>query len=91
MEPPSTKKRKIKAPLPKVIEFLWKSHYKMEGKILSSEELGDGVTSRVYVGSTVSGNKVAVKRLKGYFVAYAHTLVDTYKKLVILKSHHFLV
>ena len=66
MEPPSTKKRRIKVPLPKVSEFSWNSPYNMEGKIaVSTEELGDGATSRVYVGFTNSVNKLAVKRLKG--------------------------
>ena len=85
MEPPSTKKQRIKVPLPKVSKFLWNSPYNMEVKIaVSTKELGDGATSRVYVGSTNSGNKLAVKRLKGYSVMYARTLVDTYEKFLYM-------
>ena len=80
MEPPSTKKRRIKVPLPKISDFSWNSSFNMEGKIsVSTQELGDGATSRVYVGS-ISGhsNKLAVKRLKGYSVVYACTYFSRY-------------
>lgn len=86
MEPPSMKKRRIKVPLPKVLEFSWNSPFNLEGKItLSTRELGDGATSRVYEGSNTSGNKLAVKRLKGYSVTYARTLVDTYEKFLYMR------
>ena len=80
------KKRRIKVPLPKVSEFSWNSPFNMEGKIsVSTEELGDGATSRVYVGSTPSGNKLAIKHLKGYSVMYARNLVDTYEKFLHMR------
>ena len=55
MEIPASKRRRIRVPLPKVCTFVWDSPFNMEGKIaISNEELGDGATSRVYVG-TIEG------------------------------------
>ena len=55
MEILASKRRRIRVPLPKVNTFVWDSPFNMEGKIaISNEELGDGATSRVYVG-TIEG------------------------------------
>ena len=79
-------RRRIRVPLPKVNTFVWDSPFNMEGKIaISNEELGDGATSRVYVG-TIEDQKLAVKRLKGYLPNHARTLIDTYEKFLHL--HH---
>ena len=54
----------------------------IEGKIvISNEELGDGATSRVYVG-IVENQRLAVKCLKGYSPHHARSLVDTYEKFL---------
>lgn len=82
MELPSSKRRRIRVPLPKVSNFVWNSSFNMEGKIvISNEELGDGATSRVYVG-TIENQRLAVKRLKGYSPNHAQSLVDTYEKFL---------
>ena len=81
MELPSSKRR-IRVPLPKLSNFVWNSSFNMEGKIvISNEELGDGATSRVYVG-TVEDQRLAVKRLKEYSPHHARSLVDTYEKFL---------
>ena len=79
MEIPASKRRRIRVPLPKVNTFVWDSPFNMEGKIaISNEELGDGATSRVYVG-TIEDQKLAVKRLKGFSPNHTRILIDTYR------------
>lgn len=87
MEVPSSKKRRIRAPLLKVSTFMWNSPFNMEEKVaISSEEIGDGATSRVYVG-TIEDQRLAVKRLEGYSSHCVPTLVeDTYEKFIHM--HH---
>ena len=47
-------------------------------------EIGDGATSRVYLGS-INGKRVAVKLLKNYSVRFASVLVKTYEPLLKLQ------
>ena len=46
-------------------------------------EIGDGGTSRVYLGD-IDGNKVAVKQLKCYSSRFAPVLVKVYEPLLNL-------
>ena len=66
--------------------FNWVSKYNLEGKVTkSSTELGDGASSRVYLGSW-NGAMVAVKELKMYVPRLALTFVKAYESLFNL-SH----
>ena len=61
MEPPKKRIRKINIALPCQNAFVWESPYNMEGKIvMSSTEIGDGASSRVYLG-TMKDKRVAIK------------------------------
>ena len=75
------KRRKISLSIPQQsTPFLWDSPFNKEGQVtLSTTELGDGATSRVFLGE-MNGKKVAVKKLKAYSLQYAPALVDAYEK-----------
>ena len=79
MEVPK-KRRKISVSVPQQpIPFVWDSPFNKEGKVtVSSTELGDGATSRVYLGE-MNGKKVAVKKLKAYSSQYAPALINAYE------------
>ena len=53
---------------------------------VSSTELGDGASSRVYLG-TVDGEKVAVKKLKGYLCNQGAAFLKAYEKFVSTPQH----
>ena len=77
MEPPKKRVRKFNVTLPPSRTFIWDSPYNKEKHVtVSSTELGDGASSRVYLG-TMDGKTVAIKKLKGYkayekFVSIPH-------------------
>ena len=75
------KRRKLSFhPPQRSVPFLWDSPYNKEGKVtLSTTELGDGATSRVYLGE-MDGKAVAVKKLKMFLPQYAPSLVKAYEK-----------
>ena len=61
MEPPKRRIRKISITLPCQKEFIWESPYNLEGEIImSTAEIGDGASSRVYLG-TMKDKQVAVE------------------------------
>ena len=64
MEAPK-KRRKLSVRIPQQqASFVWDSPFNKKGKvIISSTELGDGATSRVYLGE-MDGKMVAVKKLR---------------------------
>ena len=66
--------------------YNWVSEYNLEGKVTKSgTELGDGASSRVYLGSW-NGTMVAVKELKMYIPRLASSFVKAYEPLFNL-SH----
>ena len=75
--PPSKRPRKllcvnVAAPTG---SFAWCSQFNLEGKINQSQvEIGDGTTSRVYIGD-ISGKQVALKQLNCYSPRLAPSLV----------------
>ena len=60
----------------------------MEGKITVSltNEVGDGASSRVYVG-TMNCREFAVKKLKGYSYSQASSLVKSYEQYLHMHDH----
>ena len=54
--------------------------------IVSSTELGDGASSRVYLG-TMDGKKVAIKKLKCYSCSQGAAFVKAYEKFVSIPHH----
>ena len=81
MEPPRKRPSgRIKVTLPPREQFMWESPYNLEGKIVVSvaNGVGDGATSRVYVG-TMNTEKIAAKKLKGYTHSQANSLVKCYE------------
>ena len=63
----------------------WISGFNLEWRIRTSQnEVGDGATSRVYVG-TLDGITVAVKQLRGYSPRLAPALIQAYDQLFNLK------
>ena len=81
MEPPKKCHRRISLLMPPSIkEYQWESPYNKEGKVkISLDELGDGASSRVFVGE-MNGKRVAVKSLKGYAPQHATALVQVYEQ-----------
>ena len=81
MEPLKKSHRRISLLVPPLIkEYQWDSPYNKEGKVkISLDELGDGASSRVFVGE-MNGKRVAVKRLKGYAPQHATALVQVYEQ-----------
>ena len=66
--------------------FNWVSKYNLEGKVTKSgKELGDGASSRVYLGSW-NGTMIAIKELKMYVPRLASSFVKAYETLFNL-SH----
>jgi len=67
--------------------FSWASEFNLDGKITVNKqvELGDGGSSRVYVGK-LNDTQIAVKQLKCYSVCLAPCLVKCYERLFTL--HH---
>ena len=60
--------------------FIWDSPFNKEGQFtVSTTKLGDGASSRVFLGE-MNGKKVAVKKLKAYSLHFAPALVDAYEK-----------
>ena len=78
MEAPK-KRRKLSINIPQQpAPFVWESPFNKEGKvIISTTELGDGATSRVYLGE-MDGKMVAVKKFKVYLSHHASLLVNAY-------------
>ena len=82
MEPPKKRVRKLNVTLPPPRTFIWDSPYNKEKYVtVSSTELGDGASSRVYLG-TMDGKKVAVKKLKCYSCNQGAAFVKAYEKFV---------
>ena len=78
MEPPRKRIRKISITLPCRKEFVWESPYNMEGEIvMSTTEIGDGASSRVYLGTT-KDKQVAIKKLKGFSNNQSASFVKSY-------------
>ena len=67
------------------LKFNWVSEFNLEGKIVRSQvELGDGASSRVYIGM-LNGMQIAVKQLKSYSPRFAApSIVKRYEKLYTL-------
>ena len=87
MEPPKKRVRKFNVILPPPRNFVWDSPYNKEKCVtMSSTELGDGASSRVYLG-TMDGKKVAVKKLKGYSYNQGAAFVKAYEKFVSIPQH----
>ena len=62
--------------------------YNFDGKMNCSKvEIGDGATSRVYLGD-IDGKKVAVKQLKYYSASLAPVLVKVYQPLLNLQHEN---
>lgn len=60
------------------VNFTWASKFNLEGKVTRSQvEIGDGATSRVYIGD-MNGEQVAVKQLKCYSSRLAPSLIRSY-------------
>ena len=61
---PATKKRRLSFTLPTIEPKVnWSSEFNLDGKVETSQkEVGDGATSRVYIGN-LHGMTVAVKQL----------------------------
>ena len=55
--------------------FQWASNFNLDGKVIRSEEIGDGATSKVYTGYN-NGERVAVKQLKSYSPRLAPTVYE---------------
>jgi len=86
MEPPKKRPKKLNVALPPPRTFTWNSRYNKEKEVsTSSTELGDGASSRVYLG-LMDGKKVAVKKLKGYSCAQGASFVKAYEKFLSI-SH----
>ena len=84
MEPPKKRPRKLSVSLPPAKKFTWNSPYNKEKDVsISSKELGDGASSRVYFG-TMDGKTVAVKKLKGYMCAQGASFVKAHEKFLSL-------
>jgi len=87
MDPPKKRPRKLNVALPPPRSFTWNSPYNKEKDVsVSSTELGDGASSRVYLG-TMDGNRVAIKKLKGYSCAQGAAFVKAYENF--LSMPHF--
>ena len=68
--------------------FEWCSVYNLDENINCSKvEIGDGATSRVYLGD-IDGKKVAVKQLKCYSARFAPVLVKVYEPLLNLQHEN---
>ena len=79
-EPPIKKRRRFTVPklLSASSDCEWRSRFNLDGKVTkSSDEVGDGGSSRVYKGS-LEGKIVAVKQLKLYSPRHASTLIAAY-------------
>ena len=79
-ESPIKKRRRFTVPklLSAFSDCEWRSRFNLDGKVTkSSDEVGDGGSSRVYKGS-LEGKIVAVKQLKLYSPRYASTLIAAY-------------
>jgi len=86
MEVPRKRRKLAFHPPKQPVPFLWESPYNKEGKVKISEtELGDGATSRVYLGE-MDGKMVAVKKLKLYMPKQAPLLINAYEKSFFM--HH---
>jgi len=86
MEVPRKRRKLAFHPPQQPVPFLWESPHNKEGKVnITTTELGDGATSRVYLGE-MSGKMVAVKKLKLYLPQQAPLLIDAYKKSFYM--HH---
>ena len=88
LQGPIRKKRRLTVPLPLIPPQQadnWISEFNLEGRIRTSQdEVGDGATSRVYLGA-FNGVTVAVKQLKLYSPRLASALIQAYKQLFKLK------
>ena len=70
------------------LKFNWVSEFNLEGKIVCSQvELGDGASSRVYIG-ILNGMQIAVKQLKSYSPRFAPSIVKRYEKLFTLNHNN---
>ena len=80
LDPPKKRPKRINVTLPSHKPFVWESPYNMGEKITVSltNEVGDGASSRVYVG-TMNCREIAVKKLKGYSHSQANSFVKSYK------------
>ena len=83
---PARKKRRLGVKLPSLVQQdNGISDFNLEGRIKTSQsEVGDGATSRVYMGN-LDGNTVAVKQLKCYSPRLAPALIQAYDQLFKLK------
>ena len=93
MEPPKKRIRKFNITVPPPpLTFVWNSPFNKEKEVsISSVELGDGATSRVYLG-TMNGKTVAIKKFKSYSCSQGAVFVKAYEKFVSMQSpknsHH---
>ena len=79
MEPPNKRVRKFNITLSPPRAFVWDSPYNKDKCVtVSSTELGDGASSRVYLG-TMDSKTVAVKKLKGYSCNQGAAFVKAYE------------
>ena len=83
---PVTKKRRLAFTLPTIApQENWSSEFNLDGKVETSQiEVGDGASSRVYVGS-LHGMTVAVKQLKCYSPRLASCLIKAYEHVFHLR------
>ena len=83
---PARKKRRLGVNLPSLAQRdNWISDFNLEGRIKTSQsEVGDGATSRVYMGK-LDGVTIAVKQLKCYSPRLAPALIQAYDQLFKLK------
>ena len=88
MEPPKEHIRKFNITvLPPPLTFVWNSPFNKEKEVsISSAELGDGATSRVYLG-TMNDKTVAIKKFKGYSCNQGAVFVKAYEKFASMQSH----
>ena len=67
------------------VNLTWGSKFNLEGKVTQSQvEIGDGATSRVYIGD-MNGEQVAVKQLKSYSPHLAPSLIRSHEPLFNLQ------
>ena len=81
MEPPKKRPKRITSLVPpSTKEFQWENPCNKEGKVkIFSDELGDGASSRVFLGE-MNGKRVAIKHLRGYAPQHPATLVKVYEQ-----------
>jgi len=85
LQGPIRKKRRLTVLLLSQQADNWISEFNLEGRIRTSQdEVGDGATSRVYLGA-FNGVTVAVKQLKLYTPQLASALIPAYEQLFKLK------